>query len=310
MPRLCNGLRDRAGLRRVRDGAERIATRRSRSQRGFSTTKHPTSPCRASKGTARNTRNGESFLIACSAYSAVNQGHCHPKILAALVAQAQRLTITSRAFRNDQLGPFYEELCSLTSSHRVLPMNSGAEAVETVLKAVRKWGYQTKGIPEGTAEILVADGNFHGRTLTIIGFSSERAYQAGFGPFPSLALGGLPATAAHTSAAAAAARPHAGQTDRPFFSSPSGTSAGALVGLWRDRRGPKCVVPLPQSPRTLVREDFDLERRTVNLFYSHEDSGRRVSSTKYPLSPEGYGAARREIREEKGLPLSCISRVS
>ena len=95
----------------------------------------------------------------------MNQGHCHPKILAAMVEQAERLTLTSRAFRNDQLGRFYEELAALTNSHKVLPMNSGAEAVETAIKAVRKWGYEVKGVPEGQAEIIVCADNFHGRTL-------------------------------------------------------------------------------------------------------------------------------------------------
>jgi len=118
-----------------------------------------------------------------SAYSAVNQGHCHPRILAALVDQAQRLTLTSRAFRNDQLGPFYQELCELTNSHTVLPMNSGAEAVETVIKAVRKWGYQVKGVPENKAEIIVCQNNFHGRTIAIVGFSTDKSSRDGFGPF-------------------------------------------------------------------------------------------------------------------------------
>src|SRR6516225_6919675 len=107
---------------------------------------------------------GRRYLDCLSAYSAVNQGHCHPKIREALVAQSERLTLTSRAFRNDQLAPFYEELCALTGSHRALPMNSGAEAVESALKVARKWGYEVKGVPEGRAEIIVAEGNFHGRT--------------------------------------------------------------------------------------------------------------------------------------------------
>jgi ornithine--oxo-acid transaminase len=126
---------------------------------------------------------GNKYLDCLSAYSAVNQGHCHPKILAAMVDQAKRLTLTSRAFRNDQLGLFYEELCELTHSHRVLPMNSGAEAVETVIKAVRKWGYQVKGIPPGRAEIIVCANNFHGRTITIVGFSTDPQSREGFGPF-------------------------------------------------------------------------------------------------------------------------------
>jgi ornithine--oxo-acid transaminase len=126
---------------------------------------------------------GKRYLDCLSAYSAVNQGHCHPRIIAALKAQADKLTLTSRAFRNDQLGLFYKEICELTNSHMVLPMNSGAEAVETVIKAVRKWGYLTKKIAPNQAEIIVCSENFHGRTITIVGFSTEEAYQHGFGPF-------------------------------------------------------------------------------------------------------------------------------
>jgi ornithine--oxo-acid transaminase len=127
--------------------------------------------------------DGNRYLDCLSAYSAVNQGHCHPKILQAMVEQAQKLTLTSRAFRNDQLGLFYEELCALTRSHKVLPMNSGAEAVETVIKAVRKWGYQVKGIPADQAEIIVCRNNFHGRTITIVGFSTDPISRDEFGPF-------------------------------------------------------------------------------------------------------------------------------
>src|SRR5205085_5186675 len=105
---------------------------------------------------------GRRYLDCLSAYSAVNQGHCHPKILAAMVEQAGRLTLTSRAFRNDQLAPFYEELCALTHSHKALPMHPGAEAVETAPKIARKWAYQVKGVPDGQAEIIGCDGNFHG----------------------------------------------------------------------------------------------------------------------------------------------------
>jgi ornithine--oxo-acid transaminase len=127
--------------------------------------------------------DGKKYLDCLSAYSAVNQGHCHPEILRTLVAQAERLTLTSRAFRNDQLGLLYKELCELTRSHRVLPMNSGAEAVETVIKAVRKWGYQVKGIAANQAEIIACANNFHGRTITIVGFSTEPKSRDGFGPF-------------------------------------------------------------------------------------------------------------------------------
>jgi len=126
---------------------------------------------------------GNKYLDCLSAYSAVNQGHCHPKIMQAMTDQAQKLTLTSRAFRNDQLGLFYEELCKLTNSHKVLPMNSGAEAVETVIKTVRKWGYKVKGVPEEQAEIIVCENNFHGRTITIVGFSTDEGSRRGFGPF-------------------------------------------------------------------------------------------------------------------------------
>jgi ornithine--oxo-acid transaminase len=127
--------------------------------------------------------DGNRYLDCLSAYSAVNQGHCHPKILAAMVEQAGKLTLTSRAFRNDQLAHLYEELAALTGSHKILPMNSGAEAVETAIKAVRKWGYEVKGVPEGKAEIIVCSDNFHGRTLSIISFSTDPDARSGFGPY-------------------------------------------------------------------------------------------------------------------------------
>ncbi len=123
------------------------------------------------------------YLDCLSAYSAVNQGHCHPAILQTMIDQAHNLTLTSRAFRNDQLGLFYNELCAMTNSHKVLPMNSGAEAVETVIKTVRKWGYTVKGVPENEAEIIVCANNFHGRTITIVGFSTDENSRKGFGPF-------------------------------------------------------------------------------------------------------------------------------
>jgi len=126
---------------------------------------------------------GKKYMDCLSSYSAVNQGHCHPRIAAVMKEQADKLTLTSRAFRNDQLGLFYKELCELTKSHMVLPMNSGAEAVESVIKAARKWGYKTKGIPDGKAEIIVCANNFHGRTITIVGFSTEQQYRDGYSPF-------------------------------------------------------------------------------------------------------------------------------
>jgi ornithine--oxo-acid transaminase len=126
---------------------------------------------------------GNRYLDCLSAYSAVNQGHCHPKILAAMVEQAGKLTLTSRAFHNDQLAPFYEQIAELTGSHKVLPMNSGAEAVESAIKVVRKWGYEVKGVPDGQAEVIVCADNFHGRTLGIISFSTDKAARGDFGPF-------------------------------------------------------------------------------------------------------------------------------
>lgn len=126
---------------------------------------------------------GNKYLDCLAAYSAVNQGHCHPRILQAAQEQMQKLTLSSRAFRNDQMGPFLQELCELTGYEKALPMNTGAEAVETAIKAARKWGYVVKGVAENCAEIIVCEGNFHGRTTTIVGFSSEESYRQDFGPF-------------------------------------------------------------------------------------------------------------------------------
>ena len=127
--------------------------------------------------------DGKRYLDCLAAYSAVNQGHCNPAILRALIEQAQKVTLTSRAFRNDQLPLLYKDLHDLTGFEMVLPMNSGAEAVETAVKAARKWGYKVKGIPEGRAEIIVCANNFHGRTVTIVSFSTDAQYRDGFGPF-------------------------------------------------------------------------------------------------------------------------------
>ncbi|MEH0020765.1 MAG: ornithine--oxo-acid transaminase [Desulfobacter sp.] len=126
---------------------------------------------------------GNRYMDCLSAYSAVNQGHCHPRILEAMITQARKLTLTSRAFRNDQLPLLYEELCGLTRSHKILPMNSGAEAVETAVKSVRKWGYEVKGVEQDKAEIIVCENNFHGRTLGIVGFSTDPNARGSFGPF-------------------------------------------------------------------------------------------------------------------------------
>jgi ornithine--oxo-acid transaminase len=125
---------------------------------------------------------GNRYMDMLSAYSAVNQGHRHPKIIEALKKQADRVTLTSRAFHNDQLGPWYERMCAVTNKDMILPMNTGAEAVETAVKAVRRWGYEKKGIEENKAEIIACYDNFHGRTMTAVSLSSEEEYKRGFGP--------------------------------------------------------------------------------------------------------------------------------
>jgi ornithine--oxo-acid transaminase len=125
---------------------------------------------------------GNRYLDMLSAYSAVNQGHAHPKIVQALIDQAKRLPLTSRAFHNDRMGPFLEKLCDISGYEKALPMNTGAEAVETAIKAVRKWAYEVKGVPDDRAEILVFSGNFHGRTTTVISFSADELYKKHFGP--------------------------------------------------------------------------------------------------------------------------------
>lgn len=126
---------------------------------------------------------GKKYLDCLSAYSAVNQGHCHPHVVKAMVDQAQKIALTSRAFRNDKLGLLYKKLVDLTGYEKVLPMNSGAEAVESAIKIARKWAYVVKGVPKYEAEIIVAAGNFHGRTVTIVSFSTEQFYKDAFGPF-------------------------------------------------------------------------------------------------------------------------------
>lgn len=127
--------------------------------------------------------DGNKYLDCLAAYSAVNQGHRHPAIVAAAKEQLDRITLTSRAFHNDRMGSFLHQLCDLTGYGKALPMNTGAEAVETAIKAVRRWGYRRKGVPPGAAEIIVCHNNFHGRTTTIVSFSTEEAYRADFGPF-------------------------------------------------------------------------------------------------------------------------------
>jgi ornithine--oxo-acid transaminase len=139
--------------------------------------------------------DGNRYLDCLAAYSAVNQGHCHPKILDAFINQAKKVTLTSRAFRNDKLPLLYKKLTDMTGFEMSLPMNSGAEAVETAIKAARKWGYKVKGIPENQAEIICCENNFHGRTVTIVSFSTEAQYKDGFGPmtpgFPIVKYGDI-----------------------------------------------------------------------------------------------------------------------
>lgn len=127
---------------------------------------------------------GRRYIDMMGAYSAASFGHCHPRLVKALTEQAQRLDTISRAYFSDRLGPFLAKACALTGMDAALPMNSGAEAVETALKAARKWAYRVKGVPTDRAEIIVAEGNFHGRTISIVGFSSQAQYRDGFGPFP------------------------------------------------------------------------------------------------------------------------------
>ena len=129
--------------------------------------------------------SGKRYLDMMSAYSAVSHGHRHPRIIAAAIKQLENVAVTSRAFHSDKLGVFAQRLCELTHMDAFLPMNTGAEAVETAIKAARKWAYKVKGVADGKAEIIICDGNFHGRTITIVGMSSEAQYKDGFGPFPA-----------------------------------------------------------------------------------------------------------------------------
>ena len=136
--------------------------------------------------------DGKKYMDFLAAYSAVNQGHCHPRLVKVMVEQAARLALTSRAFRNDQLPLLARELCELSGYEMMLPMNSGAEAVETAIKVARKWGYEAKGVRDEQAHIITCYGNFHGRTITIVSFSSEEQYREGFGPFtPGFRFGGI-----------------------------------------------------------------------------------------------------------------------
>src|SRR3990167_4800504 len=137
------------------------------------------------KGAVVWDEEGKSYIDMMSAYSAVSHGHCHPRLVQVLTEQVNQLAVVSRAFYTDKLGPFLKRICEVTGQDKALPMNTGAEAVETALKAARKWAYTVKGVPLEKAEIISCAGNFHGRTIAIIGMSSETQYRSGFGPFPA-----------------------------------------------------------------------------------------------------------------------------
>jgi ornithine--oxo-acid transaminase len=181
---------------------------------------------------------GRRYLDCISAYSSLNQGHRHPRLIAALLEQAGRVTLTSRAVHNDQMGPFLEELCALAGFEMALPMNTGAEAVETALKLARRFAYRVKRVPPETAEIVVCENNFHGRTTTVVGFSSEPQYRADFGPyppgFPSVAFGDLDALAAAMGGHTAAFLVEPIQAEAGIIVPPTGYLAAARA-LCRER---------------------------------------------------------------------------
>ena len=256
--------------------------------------------------------DGKRYLDCLSAYSAVNQGHCHPRILATLQAQAGRVTLTSRAFRNDQLAPFCAELAAYSRMDLVLPMNTGAEAVETAIKAARRWGYRRKGIPDGKAEIIVCDNNFHGRTTTIVGFSSEPAYRDGFGPFTpgfiSVPYGDLDALAAAITPNTCAFLVEPIQCEAGILIPPAGYLAGARA-LCR-RHNVLLLADEIQTgfARTGVRFACDHEGIEPDLYVL----GKALSGGFYPVSAV---AAKREVLEVfepgshgstfGGNPLAC-----
>lgn len=189
---------------------------------------------------------GKKYLDFLAAYSAVNQGHCHPKIRQALLDQSAKVTLTSRAFRSDQLGLFYKEICELSGYPKFLPMNSGAEAVETAIKIARKWGHKVKGIPEGKAEIVTFTGNFHGRTTTIVSFSDDPQYRDGFGPFtpgfPLVEYGNLDAVKAAM----------------------NGNTAAVLVEIMQGESG---IIPPPPG---FIKAMYELCREKNVLFIADE----------------------------------------
>jgi ornithine--oxo-acid transaminase len=227
---------------------------------------------------------GKRYLDCLAAYSAVNQGHCHPRLVAALERQARRCTLTSRAFHNDQLGDFCQELAAFCGKETVLPMNTGAEAVETAIKLARRWGYERKGIPTDQAEIIVCEGNFHGRTTTIVGFSTDEAYKRGFGPFApgfvSVPYGDSEALAAAMSERTCA-----------FLMEPIQGEAGVVVpptGYLREARRlcreRNCLLVVDEIQsgfgRTGTRFACDLEDVVPDLFIL----GKALSGGVYPVS--------------------------
>ena len=194
-----------------------------------------------------------------SAYSAVSVGHAHPRILAALTAQANRLAVPSRAYYSDRLGPFLAEICRLTGLDAVVPMNTGAEAVETAVKAARRWGYRVKGIAKDKAEIIVADGNFHGRTTTITSFSTEPDYRDGFGPFTpgfkAVPFGDLDAVERAITPDTAAVLIEPIQGEAGIIVPPDGYLAGPAPHLRRPQRAahPRRGAVGPRPHRQVVR---------------------------------------------------------
>lgn len=230
---------------------------------------------------------GNRYLDMLSAYSAVNQGHRHPKIMAALRNQAERATLSSRAFHNDQLGPFYQKVSQLTNKSMVLPMNTGAEAVETALKAMRRWAYQVKGVPTDQAEIIACEGNFHGRTIATISMSSEAEYKRGFGPLlPGIKL--IPY--GDTAALRAAITPN---------------TAGFLVEPLQGEAG--VIVP----PEGFLREAYAICQEQNVLFAADEiqtglgRTGKRFGCDWEEVEPDIY-----IIGKALGggvLPISCVA---
>jgi len=240
--------------------------------------------CTRGEGVYLTDVDGKRYMDFLAAYSAVNQGHNHPRIAEAMIAQIRSLALTSRAFRNDQLPPLLEKLCTLSGFAKALLMNGGAEAVETAIKAMRKWGYEVKGIPWPRAEIIVAEGNFHGRTTTIVGFSSDPTATAGFGPFTPgfrmVPFGDLEAVAAAITSNTAAIFMEPVQGERGTLIPPPGFLSGLRELADRNH----CLLVLDE-----IQSGFG---RTGKLFaFEHEGIrpdgitvGKALSGGFYPVS--------------------------